>query len=211
VSQLVVKGLVRDFADLYHLGLDDVVSLERMADKSARNLLEQLERSRQRELRRLLFGLGIRHVGERVAQILARQFRSLDALSAAAVEEMEAVHEIGPIVARSVHDWFRDPANQRLVARLKEVGLRTEEEGAAPASQDLQGQQFVLTGALTSMTREEAKAALEARGGRVTSSVSKKTSAVIVGRDPGSKADKAKELGVRVLDEAALEALLAGG
>ncbi len=211
VSQLVEKELVRDYADLYHLALDDVVSLERMAEKSAQNLLGQLERSRQRELRRLLFGLGIRHVGERAAQILARHFRSLDALAAAPVEEMEAVHEIGPIVARSVHDWFRDPANRRLVERLKEAGLRTEEEGAAPTSLALQGQQFVLTGALESMTRDEAKAALEARGGRVTSSVSKKTSAVIVGRDPGSKADKAKELGVRVLDEEALGALLAGG
>ena len=210
VSQLVEKELVRDYADLYHLALDDVVSLERMAEKSARNLLEQLERSRQRELRRLLFGLGIRHVGERAAQILARHFRSLDALAAAPVEEMEAVHEIGPIVAQSVHDWFRDPANLRLVARLKEAGLRTEEEGEAPTSLALQGQQFVLTGALESMTREEAKAALEALGGRVTSSVSKKTSAVIVGRDPGSKAEKAKALGVRVLDEEGLQVLLAG-
>jgi len=210
VAQLVEKELVRDYADLYHLELDDVVALERMAEKSARNLLEQLEKSRARELRRLLFGLGIRHVGDRVAQLLARHFRSLDALAAAPVEEMEAVHEIGPIVALSVHDWFRDPANRRLVERLKEAGLRTEEEGAAPVSPVLQGQQFVLTGALESMTREEAKAAIEERGGRVTSSVSKKTKAVIVGRDPGSKADKAKELGVRVLDEEALEALLAG-
>jgi DNA ligase (NAD+) len=210
VSQLVEKELVRDYADLYHLALDDVVSLERMAEKSARNLLEQLERSRQRELHRLLFGLGIRHVGARVAQILARHFRSLDALAAAPVEEMEAVHEIGPIVAQSVHDWFRDPANRRLVARMKEAGLRTEEEGTAPASRVLQSQQFVLTGALETMTREEAKAAIEERGGRVTSSVSKKTEAVIVGRDPGSKAEKAKELGVRILNEEGLRALLAG-
>jgi DNA ligase (NAD+) len=123
---------------------------------------------------------------------------------------MEAVHEIGPIVAQSVHDWFRDPANRCLVERLKEAGLRTEEEGSAPAALVLQGQQFVLTGTLESMSREEAKAALEERGGRVTSSVSKKTSAVIVGRDPGSKAEKAKALGVRVLDDEALQALLAG-
>jgi DNA ligase (NAD+) len=210
VAQLVEKELVRDFADLYHLELDAVVDLERMAEKSARNLLTQLERSRARELRRLLFGLGIRHVGERVAQILARHFPSLDALAAAPAEEMEAVHEIGPTVAQSVHDWFRDPANRRLVERLKEAGLRTEEKGAAPASRVLQGQQFVLTGALESMTREEAKAAIEERGGRVTSSVSKKTRAVIVGRDPGAKADKAKELGVPILDEEALRALLAG-
>ena len=210
VAQLVEKELVRDFADLYHLELDDVSALERMAEKSARNLLGQLEKSRARELRRLLFGLGIRHVGERVAQILARRFRSLDALAEATVEEMEAVHEIGPTVAQTVHEWFQDPANRRLVERLKAAGLRTEEEGAAPASQALQGQQFVLTGTLESMTRGEAKAAIEELGGRVTSSVSKKTSAVIVGRDPGSKADKAKDLGVRVMDEESLRALLAG-
>jgi len=210
VAQLVERELVRDYADLYALDLDDVVALERMAEKSARNLLEQLERSRSRELRHLLFGLGIRHVGERAAQLLARHFRSLDALAAASVEDMEAVHEIGPIVAQSVHDWFRDPANRRLVERLKEAGLRTEEEGTAPVPPVLQGQQFVLTGTLDSMTREEAKAAIEARGGRVTSSVSKKTSAVIVGRDPGSKADKARGLGVRLIDEEGLHALLAG-
>ena len=209
VKQLVEKELVRDFADLYHLGLDEVVALERMAEKSASNLLEQIRRSKQRELRRLLFGLGIRHVGERVARLLAHHFRSLDALAAAPVEEMEAVHEIGPIVARSVHDWFEDPANRRLVARLKEAGLRTEEEAAAPSSRALQGQQFVLTGTLESMTRGAAKAAIEERGGRVTSSVSKKTKAVIVGADPGSKADKAKELGVELLDEEAFAALLA--
>jgi DNA ligase (NAD+) len=209
VRQLVDKELVRDFADLYHLTLEDVVALERMAEKSAQNLLGQLEKSRSRELRHLLFGLGIRFVGERVAKILARQFRSLDALAAASVEEMEAVHEIGPIVARSVHEWFRDPANRRLVERLKEAGLGAEEEGGAPVSLALQGQQFVLTGTLESMTRGEAKAAIEERGGRVTSSVSKKTSAVIVGRDPGSKAEKAKQLGVELLDEEAFRARLA--
>jgi DNA ligase (NAD+) len=200
--------LVRDFADLYHLPVEDVAALERMASKSARNLIDQLEKSTSRELRHLLFGLGIRHVGERVAQILARRFRSLDALATASVEEMEAVHEIGPTLARSVHDWFRDPANGRLVERLKEAGLPTEEQGAAAASLSLQGQQFVLTGGLDSMTRDEAKAAIEERGGRVTSSVSKKTSAVVVGRDPGSKAVKAEALGVKLLDEEAFRALL---
>jgi DNA ligase (NAD+) len=210
VGQLVEKGLVHDFADLYRLRLEDVVGLERMAEKSARNLLEQLETSRSRELRRLLFGLGIRHVGERVALLLAQRFRSLDALAAAPVEEMEAVHEIGPTVARSVHDWFRDPANQRLVEQLRKAGLRTEEDAAAPGSRTLEGKQFVLTGTLESMTRGEAQAAIEERGGRVTSSVSKKTSYVVVGRDPGSKADKARELGLDVVDEAAFRALLGG-
>ena len=210
VSQLVEKGLVRGFADLYHLRLEDVVALERMADKSARNLLAQLEQSRSRELRRLLFGLGIRFVGERVAMLLARNFHGFDALAAASVEEIEALHEIGPVVARSVHDWFRDPANRRLVGRLKKAGLRTEEDAAAAGSRTLQGKQFVVTGTLESMTRGEAKAAIEERGGRVTSSVSKKTSYVVVGRDPGSKADKARELGLDVVDETAFRDLLAG-
>ncbi|MGD8898076.1 MAG: helix-hairpin-helix domain-containing protein, partial [Acidobacteriota bacterium] len=138
------------------------------------------------------------------------RFRSLDALAAAPVEEMEAVHEIGPTVARSVHDWFRDPANRRLVEQLQKAGLRTEEDAAAPGSRTLEGKQFVLTGTLESMTRGEAQAAIEERGGRVTSSVSKKTSYVVVGRDPGSKADKARELGLDVVDETAFRALLGG-
>jgi DNA ligase (NAD+) len=208
VAQLVEKGLVHDFADLYQLSLEQVAGLERMADKSAQNLLDQLEKSRSRELRRLLFGLGIRFVGERVAMLLARQFRSLDALAVASVEEMEAVHEIGPVVARSVHEWFCDPANRRLVERLQKAGLRTEETAAAAGSRRLQGKQIVVTGTLDSMTRGEARAAIEERGGRVTSAVSKKTSYVVVGRDPGSKADKARELGLEVLDEAAFRALL---
>jgi DNA ligase (NAD+) len=126
----------------------------------------------------------------------------------ASVEEMEAVHEIGPVVAQSVHEWFRDPANRRLVERLQKAGLRTEEAAAAAGSRTLKGRQIVVTGTLDSMTRGEAKAAIEERGGRVTSAVSKKTSYVVVGRDPGSKADKARELGLEVLDEAAFRALL---
>jgi DNA ligase (NAD+) len=121
---------------------------------------------------------------------------------------MEAVHEIGPVVARSVHEWFRDPANRRLVDRLEDTGLRTEEPASSAGSRALQGKQLVVTGTLDSMTRGEAKAAIEERGGRVTSAVSKKTSYVVVGRDPGSKADKAKDLGVEILDEAAFRALL---
>ena len=190
------KGLVKDFADLYHLKLEEVAGLERFAEKSAGNLLDQIERSKERELRRLLFGLGIRFVGERAAQLLARHFRSLEALGAASVEEIDALYEIGPMVAQSVHEWFARPANRALVARLAEAGVRTREEGVASAAQDFQGMQFVLTGSLTSMSRDEAKAAIEARGGRVTSSVSKKTSAVVVGEDAGSKHEKAMELGV---------------
>jgi DNA ligase (NAD+) len=211
VHQLVEKGLVRDFADLYRLTLDDLVGLERMAEKSGLNLLAEIEASKNRELRRLLFGLGIRFVGERAAMLLARHFGSVGALATAPVEEIEAIYEIGPVVARSVRDWLDHEENQRVVARLQEAGVRTEEANAASAPpQTLKGQQFVLTGALERMTRDEAKAAIEARGGRVTSSVSKKTTAVVVGKDPGSKAEKAAELGVRLLTEDELASLLAG-
>jgi DNA ligase (NAD+) len=211
VHQLVEKGLVRDFADLYRLTLDDLVGLERMAEKSGQNLLAEIEASKNRELRRLLFGLGIRFVGERAAMLLGRHFGSVGALATAPVEEIEAIYEIGPVVARSVRDWLDHEENRRVVARLQEAGVRTEEATAASGTpQTLKGQQFVLTGALEHMTRDEAKAAIEARGGRVTSSVSKKTTAVVVGKDPGSKAEKAAELGVRLLTEDELATLLAG-
>jgi DNA ligase (NAD+) len=212
VHQLAEKGLVRDFADLYRLTLDDLVGLERMAEKSGQNLLAEIEASKSRELRRLLFGLGIRFVGERAAMLLARHFGSVDALAAAPVEEIEAIYEIGPVVARSVRDWLDQEENRGLVRRLKEAGVRTEQAGATSATeQTLKGHQYVLTGTLEKMTRDQAKTEIESRGGRVTSSVSKKTTAVIVGKDPGSKADKARELGVRIVTEDDLPALLAGG
>jgi len=211
VRQLVEVGLVTDFADLYHLRdrRDDLVGLDRMADKSADNLLAQIEASKSRELRRLLFGLGIRFVGERAAMLLARHFRSLEALARASVEEIDGIYEIGPAVAQSVHDWLRSPANATLVDRLRGAGVRTSEGDAAPHSQAFQGMQFVLTGTLPGMSRDEAKAAIEERGGRVTSSVSKKTSVVVVGADAGSKADKAKELGLRCVDEDEFRSMLA--
>jgi DNA ligase (NAD+) len=211
VHQLVEKGLVGDFADLYQLKLEDLSGLERMAEKSARNLLDELDRSRARELRRLVFGLGIRFVGERAAMLLARHFRSLRALAAADADAIDEIYEIGPAVAGSVHAWFRDPANQALVARLEAAGLRVEERAAEPGSLAFQGLQFVLTGTLDSMTRDEAKAAIEARGGRVTGSVSKKTAFVVAGRDAGAKLARARELGVSVLDEAGFRARLAAG
>ena len=210
VRQLVASGLVRDFADLYHLRerRDDLIALERMAEKSADNLLEQIERSKTRELRRLLLGLGIRFVGERAAMLLARHFRSLEKLSEAPVEEIDALYEIGPTVAASVQDWFREPANRSLVERLREAGVRTEEEASSPGSSAFRGMQFVLTGTLESMSRDEARAAIEARGGRVTSSVSKKTSVVVVGKDAGGKREKAEQLGVKTVDEEQFRKLL---
>jgi len=208
VHQLVDEGMVRDFADLYGLGLEKLEELPRMAERSARNLLEQIEASKDRELRRLLFGLGIRHVGERVARLLAQHFGSLEAVAAASPEQIETIHEIGPVVAESIGQWFAQEPNRQLVERLRRAGVRTEDAAAEARSLALRGKLFVLTGGLDSMTRDEAKAAIESRGGRVTSSVSKKTSYVVVGRDPGSKHDKAKALGVECLDEAAFEELL---
>jgi DNA ligase (NAD+) len=208
VERLVEEGLVRSVADLYALRLEQLVGLERLAEKSARNLLDQLERSKGQELRRLLFGLGIRFVGERTALLLARRFRSLEALGRASVEEIDAIYEIGPAVAGSVREWFEQEANLRVVAALRSAGVRTEDPEEGSGETPLAGQQFVLTGTLQAKTREQAKAAIEALGGRVTSSVSKKTSVVIVGDDAGSKADKARQLGVRCLDEAAFLELL---
>jgi DNA ligase (NAD+) len=143
--------------------------------------------------------------------LLARHFRSLDALGRASVEEIDALYEIGPVVASSVHEWFGSPANQRLVERLRDAGVRTEEKAAGPESQAFAGKQFVLTGGLETMSRDEAKAAIEARGGRVTSSVSKKTSFLVFGRDAGSKLEKARELGVECLDEAEFRRRLGEG
>ncbi|MGE0454303.1 MAG: NAD-dependent DNA ligase LigA [Vicinamibacteria bacterium] len=210
VHQLVEKGLVRDFADLYRLKdrRDELIALERMAEKSADNVLAGLAASKQRELRRLLFALGIRFVGERAALLLARHFRSLDAIAAASADEIDALYEIGPAVAQSVRSWFEQPANRALVERLQAAGVRSEDGPAEAQSSAFRGMQFVLTGGLRSLTRDQAKAAIEARGGRVTSAVSKKTAIVVAGEEAGSKLEKAKQLGVRVASEAEFLELL---
>lgn len=210
VEQLVETKLVRDVADLYHLTLEVVAALERKAEKSASNLMAQIEASKSRELPQLLYALGIRHVGERTAGLLARNFRSLDRLSRATVEEIDDIHEIGLTVAESVRDWFDDPGNLELCERLRKAGVETEMEELtdAGASAAFSGKQFVLTGRLETMTRDEARALIEARGGRVTSTVSKKTDYVVAGEEAGSKLDKAQSLGLRVIDEAGLRELL---
>jgi DNA ligase (NAD+) len=202
-DQLVERRLVRDVADLYKLDHATFSGLERMAEKSATNLLAQIEASKSRDLPQLVYGLGLRHVGERTAAILARAFRSLERLGAASVEELDAIPEIGLTVAESVHDWFNDEGNRELCARLAAAGVGTELAGGAGVAQDerFAGKQFVLTGRLAGMTREEAAAAIEARGGRVTASVSKKTAYVVAGEEAGSKLDKARALGVAVIDE----------
>jgi DNA ligase (NAD+) len=210
-EQLVQKRMVRDVADLYALKLEDVAALERRAEKSATNLLAQIEASKSRDLPQLVYGLGIRHVGERTAALLARQFRSLERLASASVEEIDDIHEIGLTVAESVRDWFDDEGNKQLCERLRGFGVRTEVAGGAASSgagEAFAGKQFVLTGRLETMTRDEARALIEARGGRVTSTVSKKTDYVVAGEEAGSKLDKAQALGLKVIGEAALKELL---
>ena len=216
VHELLARGLVKDVADLYRLRFEDLKPVfapkaKKEESLGATALLAGIEKSRQRELRRLLFALGIRHVGDRAAALLARHFGNLDRLGEATVEQIDDIYEIGPTVAQSVHDWFHTPSNQQLLARFKEAGVWPQEEPHAERSDTFAGKQFVLTGTLETMTRDEAKAAIEARGGRVTSSVSKKTTYVVAGRDPGSKLDKAKELGVAHVDEEGFRGLLEKG
>jgi DNA ligase (NAD+) len=207
-NETVLPPLVGDFADLYHLKdrRDELVALERMGEKSADNLLGQIEASKRAGLARLLYGLGIRHVGERTAQILADHYGSMEKLARASVEELANIFEIGETVATAVREWFDEPRHQQLLKGLSEAGVEMEAgQGAAePVARVFEGKQFVLTGTLPTLKRDEAKAFIEARGGRVTSSVSKKTDFVVAGEEAGSKLEKAQELGVTVIDEAAL-------
>ncbi|HEV8427250.1 MAG TPA: NAD-dependent DNA ligase LigA [Pyrinomonadaceae bacterium] len=202
-EQLVAAGLVKDVGDLYSLTLEQIANLPRMAKKSASNLLTQIEASKARDLSNLIYALGIRHVGERTAGILAHELGSLEKLTEASVEELDAIPEIGLTVAESVRDWFDDEGNRALCDRLRAAGVKTEAErkGGGKVDERFAGKQFVLTGTLTGFTRDEARALIEARGGRVNSSVSKKTDYVVAGEAAGSKLDKAESLGVTVIDE----------
>ena len=209
-EQLVAENLVKDVGDLYSLTLEQVAALPRMAKKSASNLLAQIEASKSRDLANLIFALGIRHVGERTAGILAHELGSLEKLTNATVEELDAIPEIGLTVAESVRDWFDDEGNRALCDRLRAAGINTEAERRSGGVVDerFAGKQFVLTGTLGSLTRDEARALIEARGGRVNSSVSKKTDYVVAGEAAGSKLDKAQSLGVTVIDEGAFKEML---
>jgi DNA ligase (NAD+) len=209
-EQLVAANLVKDVGDLYSLTLEQVANLARMAKKSASNLLAQIEASKSRDLSNLVYALGIRHVGERTAGILAHELGSLEKLMEASVEELDAIPEIGLTVAESVRDWFDDEGNRALCDRLRAAGIRTEAERRSSAQVDerFAGKQFVLTGTLASFTRDEARALIEARGGRVNSSVSKKTDYVVAGEAAGSKLDKAEALGVTVIDEDEFKGML---
>ena len=210
VDQFVDSGKVHDAGDLYGLTLEDIASLERMATKSAANLIAQVEASKSRDLSNLIYALGLRHVGDRTATTLAKHFGSLDKLSKATVEELDDIPEIGLTVAESVHDWFHDEGNLELCRRLAAAGVTTTSQKPSVESDGrFAGKQFVLTGTLETFNREEARAAIEACGGRVSSSVSKKTDYLIAGAEAGSKLEKATSLGVTVLDEAALKKMLA--
>jgi DNA ligase (NAD+) len=211
-QQLVNENYVKDVGDLYSLTLEQVAGLPRMAKKSASNLLAQIEASKSRDLTNLIYALGIRHVGERTAGILAHELGSLERLASASVEELDAIPEIGLTVAESVRDWFDDEGNRALCDRLRAAGIKTEAErrGGGKVDERFAGKQFVLTGTLEDFTRDEARALIEARGGRVNSSVSKKTDYVIAGEAAGSKLDKAESLGVTVLDESAFKKMLDG-
>jgi DNA ligase (NAD+) len=210
VETLVDSGMVKDVADVYKLTVSDIANLERKAEKSATKLIDQIEASKTRGLQRLLYGIDIRHVGERYAKILARHFRSVDKLAEASVDELVAIHEIGPTVAVSVYEWFRNPLHIELIERLKEAGVRMETEGGGEVKHDerFSGKTFVLTGTLENYTRDEASKLIEDRGGRVSSSVSKKTDYVLAGSEAGSKLAKAESLGIAVLDEVEFGSML---
>ena len=211
VEQLVDGGVVKVLPDVYKLGLTSLAALDRMADKSAQNLLDALQKSKHTTLARFLYALGIRHVGETTAKDVARHFGQLDAVMNASVDQLLQVPDVGPVVAESIHTFFAQPHNREVVEQLRAAGVTwTEGEPVANAVLPLTGKTFVLTGTLPTLSRDEAKALLEAQGAKVAGSVSKKTSYVVAGEEAGSKLDKARELGVPVLDEAGMQALLAG-
>lgn len=207
VDQLVDRGLIRSYPDLYALGVDQLAALDRLAEKSATNLHTAIQGSKARGLARFLFALGIRYVGENVGRILATEFGSMQKLQEASEEQLAAVRGIGPRIAASVALFFRQPENSRLIAALRQAGVKMEEESSA-GPKPLLGKTFVLTGSLESLTRDQAKEAIQRLGGRLTSSVSQKTDFVVVGQDPGSKYEDAKRLGLSLLDEAAFRKLL---
>ena len=211
VEQLVDEGVIKTLPDLYKLGFTALASLERMADKSARNIMAALEKSKRTTLPRFLFGLGIRHIGEATAKELARHFGKLDTIMDASVEQLLEVADVGPIVAQSLRTFFDQPHNREVVEQLRACGLTWPEGDAAPQTpKPLSGKTFVITGTLPTLSRDEAKDMLEAAGAKVAGSVSKKTDYLLAGADAGSKLDKARELGVAVIDEAQMQTLLHG-
>ncbi len=215
-NQMVDRGLVKDFADLYHLEVETLASLERLAKKSATNLYEAIQGSKRRGLSRLLFALGIRHVGEHAASLLAQHYGTMEKLIVVALltkggEQLPGIHGIGPRIAASAVEFLTQEENRRVIKRLQAVGVKMTEVTAPGVKKTFAGKTFVLTGTLQEITRDEAKTTISRLGGQVTSSVSKKTDYVVVGTDPGSKYDDARRLGIPILDEAAFKKLIAGG
>jgi DNA ligase (NAD+) len=208
VDQLVDKGLVKDVADLYALKETEVAALERMAEKSAQNLVAEIAGSKKNSLARLIYALGIRFVGERTGQLLAEHFSSLEELAAANEEQLVVVNEVGPKVAAAIAEFFSEPANRQLIRKLHKTGVHPTAEKREVKSDKLAGKSFVFTGGLANRSREEAGEIVQQHGGKVAGSVSKKTDCVVVGTDPGSKYEKARELGVTVLTETEFEKLL---
>jgi DNA ligase (NAD+) len=209
IKELLEQGYVHNVEDIYYLDENQLFSLTGFKDKAVANMIESITKSKERPLSRLLFALGIRHVGSHVAEVLARRYRTMDDLAAAGEEELQAIDEVGPAIAESVRAFFNEPRNLQLVRRLREAGVNMKEE-VEEKGRHLEGLTFVLTGGLESLSREQARQAIEERGGRVSSSVSGKTDYVVVGSDPGSKYDKARELKVDTLDEGELLAMLEG-
>ena len=211
IEQLVDSGRVKNFSDLYTLKIDEVTSLERMADKSAQNLILAIEKSKSAGLSRFLHALGVRHLGQRTAILLARRFRSIKVLQETSYEELEKIDEIGPVIAESLNVFLARDTNRHEIELLLERGILMKELGDAPERGGLfEGRQFVLTGTLTRFTREEAKEKIEYLGGRVTSTISKKTDYLVAGTLAGSKLGKAQQLGISILDEDALKKLIEG-
>ena len=207
VNQLTERGFVKNVADIYKLTKEDLLKLERMGDKSAQNVLDEIENSKKLPLERVIYGLGIRFVGERTAEFLAEHFGSIDAIMNASVDELQEVNEVGPRIAESIVEFFQEPRNRELVEQLRKSGLTFSGKKKQRGTK-LAGKTFVLTGTLAHYTRDEAKKMIEDAGGRVSGSVSKKTDYVVAGADAGSKLDKAKELGVKVIDEKEMESLV---
>jgi DNA ligase (NAD+) len=208
IEQLVDSGLIKDLADIYSLNFDKVVALERMGEKSAKNLFDAIEKSKSRELYRLIFGLGILNAGERAAALLAERFKSLDKLMEVSEEELCGIREIGPVTAKSIIDFFKESGTHKIVEKLRNAGVRFDVVVRRREGTPFSGKSFVVTGTLKNYSRSDAENAIRRLGGTPSSSVSKKTDFLVVGEEPGSKLDKAKEFGVSILNESDFEKML---
>ena len=210
VAQLVDSKMIKDYGDIYSLKHIELADMDRMADKSAANLISAIENSKSNTLNRLVYGLGIRHVGVRSAWILASRFKTLDRLAETSMEELQGINEIGPVMAESIYNFFRTEENKKVIEKLKRSGMNTEENRVSSKSKNLEGKTFVVTGSMESFSRNEIEELIRSRGGNASSSVSKNTDYVVAGKDPGSKFEKAKQLGVKIISEQEFKKLIAG-